>query len=137
MKFFKIIVFILLPYFGNLSAQDSDTANYISLDPYYFHLEYIIDSNSILVDVRAPFEFRRNRIKDAVNIPSVRDLNIAADTISKNCFLFLYCTDEFRSRQAAKLFYEKGYRKIASLKGGLISWRRENMPLDKTRIRRR
>jgi len=137
MRFYKIVIFILLVYWSNISAQTSDTLHYISLDPYYFHLEYLINDSSLMIDVRTPFEFRRNRIKDAINIPSVRDLEIAADTISRICFLFLYCTDDFRSRQAAEHFYKKGFRKIASLEGGLISWRRENMPVDKTRIRRK
>jgi phage shock protein E len=132
----ELLIFLLLSCFS-LDAQDTDSVKYESLDPYYFHLEYLKDDSSLLVDVREFFEYRRNRIQDAVNIPSSRYLNKAADTLSKSYSLFLYCTDGWRSKRALELFYDRGFRKLYNLEGGLQAWRREDYPIEKKNIPRR
>ena len=133
-----IIIFALfLTLQCTLPAQDSYTVTYISLDPYYFHLEYLIDSTSILIDVREFFEYRHARIKDAVHIPTSKGFDAAADTIGMERSLFLYCYNDFRSRTAAEFFISKGYTKVYNLEGGIIRWRRDNMPVDRSRVRRR
>ena len=128
-------LFLMLPC--TLPAQDSDSVTYISLDPYYFHLEYLIDSTSIMIDVREFFEYRNARIKDAVHIPTSKGFEVATDTIGKDRSVFLYCYNDFRSRDAAEFFISKGYTKVYNLEGGIIQWRRDNMPVDRSRVRRR
>lgn len=135
----QIFLFLLvLVSSGRLSAQDSkpDSVTYISLDPYYFHLEYIIDSTSIMIDVREFFEYRPSRIKDAVNIPSSKGFAVAADTLGPGNSLFLYCTSGYRSRNAAEFFISKGYTRVYNLEGGIRAWRKDNMPVDRSRARK-
>ena len=121
----------------SLGAQLPDTSKYISLDPYYFHLQYLKEDSVLLIDVRQSFEYRANRIKDAVNMPFSDYLRKMSDTLSKNYALFVYCDDADRSKTACGICYDLGYRKVYNLKGGLIAWRREGYPLEKKRIRKK
>jgi rhodanese-related sulfurtransferase len=86
--------------------------------------------------VREPFEFKGNRIKGAINIPASGNLDKAADTINKKLTLFLYCTSGFRSSNTAEKLYDKGFRKLYNLKGGITAWRKDEMPVQKGRIKK-
>jgi len=134
MKSLSCLVLLLLTNLP-LEAQVADSLKYISLDPYYFHLEYLKQDPSLLLDVRQPFEFKGRRIKDAINIPSLKELNILADTLSKDYSLFLYCSTDYRSRSAAEKLFDKGFRKLYNLEGGIVAWRKEGMRVIKGRGR--
>ena len=134
MKSLLCLVLLLLTNLP-LEAQVADSLKYISLDPYYFHLEYLKQDPSLLLDVRQPFEFKGRRIKDAINIPSLKELDILADTLSKDYSLFLYCSTGYRSRSAAEKLFDKGFRKLYNLEGGIVAWRKEGMRVIKGRGR--
>lgn len=112
-----------------LRGQDTAVARYVLLDPYYFHLTYLKEDPALMVDTGEGFEFRKRRIKDAVHIPNVRSLNTALDTITPDYAIFLYCTVDSRAISAAKIFYERGFRKIYVLDGGMRAWKKEGMPV--------
>jgi thioredoxin 1 len=137
MKKFPVIVIFFLLACSSLIAQVADSVKYKSLDPYYFHLDYLKTDSALLVDVREFFEFRRQRIKDAVNIPSSGNLEKSYDTISKNCALFLYCTSDYRSERVAKKLFDIGFRKLYSLEGGIVAWRKEGFPVEKKKVKRK
>jgi rhodanese-related sulfurtransferase len=109
---------------------------YKSLRPAEFQLAYQKVEKAILIDVREFFEYKKSRLKDAVNIPSSGHLESAADSINKNCDLFFYCTSGFRSKRVAKFFYEKGFLKTYSLEGGIMAWKREGLPVIRKKIRK-
>jgi rhodanese-related sulfurtransferase len=136
MERFKIIVFCLFLHIS-LISQVPDSAKYQSLEPYDFHLQYLKEDSALLIDVRQFFEYRGRRIKDAVNIPSAKHLLNALDTISKSRPLFLYCYDDYRSRQAAVILYDKGYRNLYNLEGGIVAWRKDGFPVDRSRVKRK
>jgi rhodanese-related sulfurtransferase len=92
-------------------------------------LQYLKEDSAILIDVRLPFEFRGRMIKDAINIPSSREMKKLTDTITKDRPLLLYCTNDDRSRWAAEKLYEQGFRNLYNLEGGIVAWRKEKMPL--------
>jgi thioredoxin 1 len=137
MKSFSAIIALLLFSYCYSIAQVPDSVKYKSLDPYYFHLDYLKTDTALLVDVREFFEFRRQRIKDAVNIPSSGNLEKSYDTINKNCSLFLYCTTDYRSERVAKKLYDIGFRKLFSLEGGIVAWRKEGFPVEKKKVKRK
>ena len=126
---------------GNLPpaaiAGDHDSLKYKSLDPHYFHLQYLKEDTAWLIDVSMFYEFRKKRLRDAINIPSVKELYSFTDTISKNTALFLYCTDGFRSEQAAGLLNARGISNLYNLEGGIIVWKKEGFPVEKGRIRKK
>jgi rhodanese-related sulfurtransferase len=129
----KAAVILLLINLFPAEGQVADTAKYISLDPYYFHLQYLKEDTAILIDVRLPFEYRGKIIRDAINIPSSREMKTLTDTITKDHALFLYCTDDYRSRRAAELLYDQGFRRLYNLEGGIVAWKKEKMPVGKGR----
>jgi rhodanese-related sulfurtransferase len=130
------IFLLTLIFCSALSAQIPDTLKFKSLLPYNFHLAYLKADNAILIDVREFFEYKKSRLKDAVNIPSSGNLDFASDTISKESALFLYCTSGFRSKRVAGKFFDKGFRKLYSLDGGINAWKKENMPVERKRVRK-
>jgi rhodanese-related sulfurtransferase len=137
MKFLSGLLVIFITCILPLAGQVQDSIKYQSLKPNDFHLQYVQTDSSILIDVREPFEFKGNRIKNAINIPASGDLEQAADTLNKEFTLFLYCTSGFRSSNAAEKLYNKGFRKLYNLEGGIIAWRKDGMPVVKGKIRKK
>lgn len=132
----NVIIIFTLTSTMILEGQSKDSLIYKPLDPYYFHLQFITDTNSILIDVREFFEFRRSRIKDAVNLPSTRDLLSVTNTKSKEASVFLYCTTDYRSKRAAEVLFENGFRRLYVLEGGISFWKKEGMPVETKKLRR-
>ena len=137
MKFLFAFIFILLTGVLPLNGQVPDSSKYQSLGPYYFHLEYLKKDSSLLIDVRQPFEFKGRRIKNAINIPSSGNIERAADTLNKDFAYFLYCLTDHRSRRVAETLYDKGFRKLFNLEGGIVAWRKDGMPVEKGKIRKK
>jgi len=131
-----IIFFGLLVLSGVASGQMPDSLKYTSIGPQEFQKELQNDDKALLIDVREFFEYKKKRIDHAVNIPSSGNLNISADTLKKDCSLFLYCTTGFRSKRAAKHFGEKGFVKVYSLDGGINAWKKQGLPVNRKKIKR-
>jgi len=132
MRIWAAVIFLLIKLLS-AEGQVPDTSKYISLDPYYFHLQYLKEDSAILIDVRNTFEYRGKIIRDAINIPSPKEMKNLTDTITKDHALFLYCTTDYRSRRAAVELYDQGFRKLYNLEGGIVAWRKEKMPVVKGR----
>jgi rhodanese-related sulfurtransferase len=130
---FLILLTLILPV--SLAGQVPDSLKYRSLPPHEFMSAYQKSDHALLIDVREYFEYRKSRIKDAINIPSMGNLNIPADTIGKNNYLFFYCTSGFRSKRVAKAFFDKGFTRCYSLDGGIVAWRKEKLPVENKRLR--
>lgn len=137
MRIKAVVILSFMLSFLQLEGQVADTSKYISLDPYYFHLQYLKEDSSILIDVRSSVEYRGKIIRGAINIQSAREMKNLTDTITKNHALFLYCTTDYRSRRVAVELYEQGFRKLYNLEGGLAAWRKEKMPVAKGKKGRR
>jgi rhodanese-related sulfurtransferase len=135
----KTILFIFLFFLiitNDLTSQVPDSLKYLSLLPEEFKAAYLKDDKAVLIDVREFFEYRRSRIKGAVNFPSSGKPESAADTISKERSLYLYCTSGFRSKRVAKSFYDLGFRRLYSLDGGIVAWKKAGLLVEKRRIRK-
>jgi thioredoxin 1 len=136
MKKKSIAGLVFLVMSNLLTGQIPDSLKYISLRPNEFQQAYNKEEKAFLIDVREFFEFRKSRLKNAVNIPSSGNLEFTADTLDKMTPLFLYCTSGFRSKRVARFFYDKGFRNIYSLDGGIMEWKKEGKPVEKKRITR-
>jgi rhodanese-related sulfurtransferase len=133
-QYFLILLTLTLPV--SLAGQVPDSIKYKSLPPREFLSACQKSEHYLLIDVREFFEYRKSRIKDAINIPSMGNLDIPADTIDKKNDLFFYCTSGFRSKRVAKTFFDKGFSHCYSLDGGIVAWRKEKLPVDKKRVKR-
>ena len=118
-------------------SQTPEPVKYQSLEPYDFHLQYLKADSALVIDVREYDDFRKSRIKDAINIPYTEGLDISADTLDKKDALFIYCYAGGRSQKAAAFFYEKGFRRLYSLKGGMGAWRADKMEIDRKKLKKR
>jgi rhodanese-related sulfurtransferase len=136
MKALYLISFFSL-FLIPLRAQEADTTKFKSLEPPEFREAMKDSPNHLLIDVREFFEYKKSRIKGAVNIPSSGNLEFSVDTIDRSKGLFLYCTSGFRSKRVAKYFVEKGFSDVYSLDGGITGWRKEGYPLEKKRLKRK
>ena len=137
MKSLHLIITLSLLLCNSIIAQVTDSVPFKSLLPYDFHLEYLIADKALLIDIREFFEFPGKTIKGSVSIPLSGNLEFSADTIDKDCSLFIYCLIGDRSEYAAMYFYSMGFAKVYSLEGGIEAWRKERMPVEKKkRIRK-
>ena len=136
MKKWLIIFTCLLILFNIADGQIPDSLKYISVGPAGFRKAYQSDSNAVLIDVREFFEYKKSRIDNAFNIPSSGNLDIPADTLDKESSLFLYCTSGFRSKRVAKQFYDKGFRKLYNLDGGITAWKKDDFPVNRKKLKK-
>lgn len=129
---FISLTLILTSFFVN--ARDS---TFISLRPGEFQMEITRVNDPVIVDVREFFEYKRSRLKDAINIPSSGNTDHYKDSLDKKSHIFLYCTSGVRSKKVAKSLIIEGFTRVFSLDGGISAWKKEGLPLDKRKIRKR
>jgi len=118
-------------------GQTPDSLKFRSLPPEEFLTAYKNAEMPLLIDVREFFEYKKSRITNAVNIPSSGKLETAADSIGRERELFLYCTSGFRSKRVAKFFNENGFARVYSLDGGIMAWKKEKLPVDKKKVKKK
>jgi rhodanese-related sulfurtransferase len=136
MKTYYVIISFFLIFSAISGGQVPDSSKIRSLPPAQFLAAYQKSEKSIMLDVREFFEYKKSRLKDAVNIPSMGDLDSSADTIDKHTDLFFYCTSGFRSKRVARYFYDKGFLSVYSLDGGIMAWRKAELPVVRKRIKK-
>jgi thioredoxin 1 len=131
MKIYILIPNLIFLFSVSIFSQTDDSLKFKSLSAREFYSEYQKSKNSLLMDVRELKDYRKSHIKDAVNLPYTKGLDITADTINKEKALFIYCYAGGRSKKAALFFYGKGFTKLYSMKGGMIGWKAERMPISR------
>ena len=83
--------------------------------------DYLQEREAVLLDVRAPREFRAGYIPGAINVP-LQDIESIEDTIeNKQMPVYLYCLSGGRSHQAAMTLREMGYTHVRNL-GGISAY---------------
>jgi rhodanese-related sulfurtransferase len=76
----------------------------------------------VIVDVRAPEEFRAGHVEGAINIPSDQ-LVARADELPADTTIVTVCNlGGSRSCRAAELLHQMGYGGTAVLRGGVRGW---------------
>jgi glyoxylase-like metal-dependent hydrolase (beta-lactamase superfamily II) len=75
----------------------------------------------LVVDVRAPDEWRQERIDGSVNVPLSR-LSERLGTLPKDRRIIVHCASGYRSAIAAGLLQHAGFTHVADLIGGLAAW---------------
>jgi rhodanese-related sulfurtransferase len=87
----------------------------------------------MVLDVRDQNEYDTGHIIESRHIPA-KEIEQRADTLKKykEKPVLICCESGMASASAAKALRALGFNKVATLKGGLRSWRQENLPLVKT-----
>ena len=88
------------------------------------------DGKSVIIDINDDKLFSASHIPDAVNF-SLQELSLDNKELlkHKNKTIILACQSGTRSPKAAKALQSLGFEDIHILKGGLLAWGKENLPL--------
>ena len=104
----------------------------IELDAQSFFNE-IQGENIQLVDVRTLGEYNSGHIQNALLIDFYNPefYNEMNDTLDKEKPVYVYCRSGNRSGKAAKELEKLGFSKIIDLDGGINSWTRQGLSLER------
>lgn len=134
MKFFKhfLIGLIFIGINNNLSAQSKQTEVVKNIEPVELNAILANNSKVQLVDVRTPSEFNTGHINKALNINYYdRDFSQQISKLDKSKPIYVYCRSGVRSKYSSDILKKLGFKKIYNLKGGILSWSAQNLPLEK------
>ena len=93
-------------------------------------LPALIDSGSVIIDVREQHEFDSGHLIGAIHLgKGVIERDIEKHNFSTEQKLILYCGGGFRSAIAAKSLQDMGYTNVVSLWGGWRSIQSAGLPV--------
>ena len=103
--------------------------NIVSVSAPEFNKEIKADTVRLL-DVRTPREYAEGHIEGALNIDIHSDdfRRMAEKELSKDSTVLVYCRSGRRSMDAAEILARLGY-KVVNLKGGIIEWKEDGLPV--------
>jgi rhodanese-related sulfurtransferase len=84
----------------------------------------------VVLDVRTPTEFERERLRDAVNLDV--SLGVFPDRVGRydrEKTYLVYCQSGTRSARAAQTMSELGFAKVYNLRGGIAKWKDAGYPV--------
>lgn len=93
-------------------------------------LQDLLQQNSSvrLLDVRSMAEMDRGMLPNAEKLP-LHILPVKLNEISNNETVVLYCRSGARSAQAVSFMMTQGYDKVYNLRGGIMAWQQNGLPL--------
>jgi rhodanese-related sulfurtransferase len=97
----------------------------------------LANSGAVFVDVRDAKDYEAGHIIDARHLPAA-EVASRAETLKKyrEKPVIVYCESGFASAGAARALRANGFSKVVTLRGGLNSWRQENLPIVKDAARK-
>jgi len=84
-------------------------------------------ADTILLDVREPWELNIAALPGAVHIP-MQDVPDRLDELSRDVDLVVICHHGNRSRVVARYLEQIGFDRVFNLAGGIDAWAREIAP---------
>lgn len=90
------------------------------------------EKDVIILDVREDKEYQQGHIKDSVHIP-MSQLSSRIDELSKykSSNIVMGCRSGSRSGRACSMLKRKGFEKVHNLRGGVLAWENDNLPMKK------
>ena len=84
----------------------------------------IIKKETLLIDVRKPFEYNVGTFKNAINpnIQNFRDFPKFLNKIEKTKPVAMFCTGGIRCEKASIFLKKKGFKNVFQLKGGILNY---------------
>lgn len=88
--------------------------------------------NAVLLDIRESKEREAGSIVNSIHVPLAElDGQLAKLEKYKEKTIIAYCRSGQRSATACSRLRKNGYTKVYNLKGGVMAWQRDNLPLIK------
>jgi len=130
MKSFWLFSLALLILVSCSSGQNQSKTN---LSPADFAKQISSMPEAPVLDVRTPGEFAGGHIAKAINVDwNGADFEKGIAGLDKKKPVFVYCLSGGRSGSAVKMMRESGFVSVFELNGGMIRWRSEGQPEEKT-----
>jgi rhodanese-related sulfurtransferase len=86
--------------------------------------------DAVIIDVRPAADYSKGHIINAVNIPASNLLSQLTQLEKyKNRTIILSCRSGAQSSVALKQLTKQGYENVYNLKGGILNWQSENLPV--------
>jgi rhodanese-related sulfurtransferase len=105
------------------------------LPPSAFYIRMQQRPDAVVIDTRLAEKYRRERIPGARPAPRKKMLQALADSLSPGLPLMVYCDHDDRSKTACRILTrEMDFSNVYRLKGGFLSWKKQNLPVDTTVI---
>ena len=84
----------------------------------------ITKKETILIDVRKPFEYNVGTFKKAINpnIQNFRDFPKFLTKIEKTKPVAMFCTGGIRCEKASSMMMKDGFKNVSHLKGGILNY---------------
>lgn len=84
---------------------------------------------SQFIDVRTPEEYAVERATRTINLP-LDTLASNLDRIEKNEPVYIICRTDNRSKQAAKVLLDAGFKQPVVVTGGTEAWKAAGLPME-------
>ncbi len=92
--------------------------------------EMINHDDAVVIDVRPAADFSKGHIINAINIPAASLLTQLNQLEKyKNKKIIMSCRSGAQSSVARKQLDKQGFENVYNLKGGILSWQSENLPV--------
>lgn len=126
--FAALVVVLALLVFGPLY----ETLHGITRVDVWKAVQLMNHESAVVIDVGDPQEFKAGHIPNALNIP-LAVLGDRAKELEKHKSkpILLSCRTGNRSGRGAAILRKRGFQKIYTLAGGLASWERDNLPVQR------
>lgn len=71
---------------------------------------------NVVIDVREPYEYEIDHVKESINIPLGHLANnpLAVDDVPKNANVIVYCHSGMRAEQAKTILQNLGYKNVTN-----------------------
>jgi thioredoxin 1 len=90
-----------------------------------------------LIDVRTPQEFSGGYIENAMNLDyNGDDYSRQVAALDKEKMVLIYCLSGGRSGSAAEEMRKNGFQQVIELNGGILNWKKANLPLIQSAIKK-
>lgn len=112
------------------SGSGTTKGEVIALNAVEFNQQLSTTADKQIVDVRTPSEFETGFIAGAVNY-NINDpqFNKQIESLDKSKPVFVYCLSGGRSASAAEKMKDMGFEHIYEMRGGMMSWKNQNLPV--------
>jgi rhodanese-related sulfurtransferase len=95
-------------------------------------IRMINHDNAILVDMREDKDYREGHIVNALHAPASADSNKKLEQY-RDKPVIVYCQRGQRSSAYCSKLKKQGFESVYNLKGGLLAWQKEALPLSKSK----
>jgi len=128
---YLVIAFVVLLALTFFNEMKIATQRFASLTP-AAAVQLMNNEDVVLLDVREPSETAGGKIGKAVQIPvGAIEKRVGELEKHKNKTMLVYCKTGARSGTACRELSKNGFGKVYSLKGGILAWQDDHLPISK------